>query len=297
MRAYAAILALALGACGADTTSMGLDAGTGATPAHVTSGAGGTGACLSPSAVTDRDGDFRNNAAALADPALCITEERFEEGGTWQLQIIRNTRAPGRVLWVVPHDNENAAFTSAVYGVRRFGGTVVAVETGGARNNGSQDPNRNFDVGNGGKCPQQRGPSPVYTSHVMALHASGAPIVALHTNSPGPPIQVSHPPANVRAFPAPSPIGNPPDDAVVFVASTSPPEANGAMQSTIAALNRSGINVFYEMVSAANNDCSLSNYAALKGIPNYFNLEVAHGDGATQRKMVDILMSQLGIGG
>jgi hypothetical protein len=38
----------------------------------------------------------------------------------------------------------------------------------------------------------------------------------------------------------------------------------------------------------------MSNYAALNGIRNYFNLEVEHGDGTTQKAMIDIIMRLTG---
>jgi hypothetical protein len=43
----------------------------------------------------------------------------------------------------------------------------------------------------------------------------------------------------------------------------------------------------------------MSNYAALKGIRNYINIEVAHTDGVTQRQLIDVavgLLLQHGIG-
>jgi hypothetical protein len=89
------------------------------------------------------------------------------------------------VLWIVPHDNEGDAFDTAVYGVRTYGGTVVAVKTGGKRMNGLQDPNRNFDIGGGEQCPRQVARSPDYTKRVMRWWDGSAPILALHTNEPG----------------------------------------------------------------------------------------------------------------
>lgn len=288
----AAVATLMLGACGAELSNAGLEAAAGGGGQPAT-----RGGCLTPGQVKDRD--FQTHAAALSDPNLCITEKKFEEGGlAWHLEVISNTRAPRRVLWVVPHDNEKAAFATALYAVRRYGGTAVAVEANGARFFGGQDPNRNFDAGTG-RCPLQRAPSPLYTSAVLSEHGAG-PIVGLHTNSRGGPISFGRPPANVEAFPAAAPaggaLGSSPDDTLAFVASTRPPDANPALLAEVKALNNAGINVFYEKVSAANNDCSLSNYAALKGIDGYYNLEVVDGDTATQMRMVDILMAQKGIG-
>jgi hypothetical protein len=251
--------------------------------------------CVGINEIEDRDGDFQRNRAALSDPTLCLRQDVFDEGEHWVLQIIQNRRDPGRVLWAVPHDNENDAFDSAVYAVRRYGGTVVAVETGGRRLNGRQDPNRNFDIGTGSRCPQQLVPSPIYTERFMRWWTPGAPIIALHTNARGGGISVAQPAPNARPFPAPQALGKVPDHTVVFVASTLPPEANPALRAQVDALNRNRVNVLYELVSEQNSDCSMSNYAALKRIQNYFNVEVVQTDGTGQRQIIDVLMGVMGV--
>ena len=61
----------------------------------------------------------------------------------------------------------------------------------------------------------------------------------------------------------------------------------------ISRLRRLKLNVIYEHVRPNRNDCSLSNYLLLKrgtGLGQYFNIEVVHGDTATQRKMIDTLL-------
>ena len=253
-----------------------------------------TDRCLSVAEVHDRDGDFSRNAAALASPNLCIMQETFREGPlTWRLEIVRNKTSPHSYFWFVPHDNENVAFDTAIYGVTAYGGTVVAVDTGGSRFNGPQDPNRNFDAGTGRKCPQQVAASPLYTAAVMKWRG-GAPVIALHSNERGfggdghggaGGISILRPlPGNVP-YPAAQPLQTrSPSDSVVFVASTG---GEGALGSLIAAFNSAGLNVIREQVSAGNNDCSLSNYMALTGSGKYINLEVVHGDGAGQRKMLN----------
>jgi len=88
-----------------------------------------------------------------------------------------------------------------------------------------------------------------------------------------------------------------PDDTMVFVASTERPDRDEPLAQFVDKLNRSGVNVLYEVVSKHSNDCSMSNYAALMGIRNYFNIEVVAGDGAGQRRVLDALIKALPPGG
>jgi hypothetical protein len=269
-------------------------------------------ACLSPEEIDDRDGDIGRNKAKLASADLCIQMDQFDEGGQrWALMIIRHRpdpkRGPGRFLWMVPHNNEHDAFDSAVSSVSLYGGTVVAVKTGGTRFNGPQDPNRNFDVGPEfgahGKCREQVARSPLYTEHVMRWRGEGAPIIALHTNEPGfagdgrggaGGISILHPLSGATPFRAKAAaIGRSPDDTMVFVASPRKPEADAELMAFVERLREHGINVMYETVSLARNDCSMSNFAAIRGIRNYANVEVVQGDGATQRKIVEALVGLL----
>lgn len=262
-----------------------------------------TAHCLSPTQVEDRDGDFKRNRSALSSAEFCIQQDTFTEGGLrWVLQIVYSKKNPHSVLWVVPHDNEDDAFDSAVYGLQQHGGTIVAVETGGSRFNRSQDPNRNFNSGTA-KCPEQIAPSPVYTSRVMKWWRERTPIVALHTNERGYAgdgkggaggISISKVPDGARAFrTAKSITAKSPDDTLVFVASTEQPENDANLKRFVQTLNQKGINVLYEHVSRTRNDCSLSNYAALNNIRDYINIEVVRTDGPAQRAMIDIVLQTM----
>ena len=112
------------------------------------------GRCLDPTEIVDPSKEVSRNRVALASSRLCVMHYEFDEGGLgWRFLVVRETSHPDTVLWVVPHDDEGAAFDSAVQGVRRYGGTIVAVKTGGERLNHGQDPNRNFDLGSGPLCP------------------------------------------------------------------------------------------------------------------------------------------------
>ena len=259
--------------------------------------------------IVDRDGDFQRNLAELSTNDLCLKMDVFHEGGqTWILQIIQHKLDPGRILWFVPHDNENDAFDSAVYGLKRYHGTIVAVETGGTRFNGRQDPNRNFQIENATtRCRDQVAPSPIYTERVLRWHKGNALIFALHTNERGYAgdghggaggISIAKPlPGNIPFRAQGHAPGLSPDDTVVFLASTAPPQADRNLMTFVQTLQQNQINVLYETVSATHNDCSLSNYAALSGQRDYINLEVVQSDGQTQRMLVDRILDLLPPGG
>jgi hypothetical protein len=259
--------------------------------------------CLAPAAVEDSSGTVQRNGAALSASALCLELATFDEGPLhWRLLTVQNRAAPARVLWVVPHDNEGDAFDSALYGVRTYGGTIVAVKTGGSRMNGPQDPNRNFDAGTGRKCPRQVARSPLYTRKVLQAWNRAAPIIALHTNERGyqgdgkggrGTISISRETPGMVPFRAKAAIGASPDDTIAYVASLQPPQANRRLMAFVTALNDKGINVAYEMVTPSRNDCSLSNYAALTNAPHYVDLEVMETDGDTQRRMLGMVLGEL----
>lgn len=107
---------------------------------------------------------------------------------------------------------------------------------------------------------------------------------------------------HLRPFPTRDALGQSPDDTMVYVASTQPPGHQSALIRLVKRLNAKWIDVAYEIVSRAGNDCSLSNYTVLRGIGPYFNVEVVHddedpqrGDNQSQRQMIDILMEEVGI--
>ena len=132
--------------------------------------------------------DFRR----LADPELWrdleVQRIEFRDGRTfWRLYRIANLRRGDGPLWLVPHDNENAAFQAAVYAVRSYGGVVMAVEEG--RSLAGPDSRANMDVAQGGDVDPNRNfrdDSPDFTGAMLAdLGAPARLMVALHTNDPG----------------------------------------------------------------------------------------------------------------
>lgn len=239
--------------------------------------------CAAPAALADRDDDFSMFGAS------CASEASFTEGGTaWSVATIRSGR-PGP-LFVVPHDDEDAALGTAAYALGRYGGAVTAVETGGSRFAGRIDPNRNFDAG-----PLACGRPGRSERFVAAmLEPGGRPVVALHTNERGVAaaggsgsVSIRAPYAGATAFPA----AGADEDAMVILAARGGADDPSVRRLTDA-LNARGINVLVERVDLAATDCSMSHYAVAAGLP-YANVEARDGDGATQRAILDALMPLL----
>jgi hypothetical protein len=128
------------------------------------------------------------------DPAyltgITVTQTRFKENGfNWNLIRLTNSAKPDGPLWVVSHDDENAAFESMISALRIYGGTGIAVNSGpksirqqrGYGRCGETsaivtlcDPNRNFSDY-----------SPLFTNAILEQVVPQQPVIALHTNSPG----------------------------------------------------------------------------------------------------------------
>lgn len=272
--------------------------------------------CLHPDQVFDEDGDVARNRKALSSRDLCLRLEVFSEGRlNWVLQIVQNRKNPNGPLWAVPHDDEDVAFDSAVYGVLKYGGTVVAVERNHDRYNRigkrKQDPNRNFQIRGESKCRLQLARSPEFTRRFMRWHKAGQPVIALHTNKEGydlvPELDEEKskgnvsigierkPESNITEFPAARPIrAKSPNDTLIYVASALPSGSDERLVRFVRALNAEGIHVLYEHVE--RNDCSMSNYAVRQNLP-YVNIEVVDGDDTgAQARMIDAVMKLIRAG-
>jgi hypothetical protein len=255
-------------------------------------------ACLSPANM--KDGDVRRNAAVFeADSTLCLSELQFEENGlTWSLTIVDNTRHPKGPTIYLPHDNEDSAFDTALYGIRKYGGKMVAVEAGDSREFKGQDPNRNFGETAKSTAPcndMRRKPAPLFTQFMLDLRgASPNFILTLHNNANGHSgnggsggISVERSSSVMKGLKAPN--GGDEDDAILL-AGTQPFEKDQKAQRAAAYFHKAGINVIYEHVLAERNDCSFSNYVVLNKIAPYYNVEAEHGHTAQQKAMLDVLM-------
>lgn len=252
------------------------------------------GACRTPADVVAATGDrdVRRLASVLADASLCLGVVRVDGSARpWTLVIVANADRPGP-RWVLPHDNEQSAFDAGVEAVRRYGGVLVAVEAGETRMWRGVDPNRIFGDGacGGGRA------DPAYTSAVLAGLDRRFPIVALHSNERrGGTISLARPYPGATAFRAApgtaASAGGPrrDDDTLVILAGRSRPDT-AAARADIAWFTSRGVNVLYETVRSGRSDCSLSNHAALAGLPQSVTVEVAHGDTASARALVDLVM-------
>lgn len=142
-------------------------------------------------ALRDIDDDVGRNIGTLGFfDDIDVSEYRFTENGfDWHLVRFVSTERPAGPLWMVPHDDESAAFDAMIAAVKAYGGVGIAVNSGpgssrlqtgngicGVRSGvtASCDPNRNFDA-----------KTPLFTSAFLNLRAAGQPVIALHTNSPG----------------------------------------------------------------------------------------------------------------
>jgi hypothetical protein len=245
--------------------------------------------CAAIGEIVDADDDW---GAIFAGTSGCARVDRFAESGVaWTVQTVQSTRRGP--LFVVPHDDEQTALDTAGYALARYGGTVVAVDTGGERRNGAIDPNRNFNLGKS-RCAGP--PTPEFTDAILRTRRAQQPIIALHTNKPGTEgrggggdISILSLPGNATPFVSARASGGlASEDAFILIATTEGPDNRG-VRSLVEALNARGASVAVETVIPGRSDCSLSNYTALNGITRYFNIEAPEGAGATQRRLLDIL--------
>ena len=122
------------------------------------------------------------------------------------------------------------------------------------------------------------------------------PYLALHNNTNGGGVSVLKSSKSVQSFLAypreqvTHGKGLKDEDSLVYIAGShsKPPSRK------INRLLHEGMHVKYERVNRTNNDCSMSNYVVLgKHSERYYNIEAQHGDGRTQRKMIDKLMEHI----
>ncbi|MBI1385916.1 MAG: hypothetical protein GC150_13505 [Rhizobiales bacterium] len=274
--------------------------GTSSAPATAGDDAAGSGDCLPADRITrSTDEDIRRNAAAILNGRFCYRVDQIVEGGQkWTFQTITAPQTGGRTpTFFVPHDNEQEAFDTGIQLLREFGGTLLAVSAGENRFFGQIDPNRYFgdDPSRTKACASLKGrAAPAYTARVMAVFDRQTPIITLHNNTDGGAISARVRTDKELGHMAPSPISPDPDD-LVYITSTEALRRGSADDKRLRDLLDLGINVIFERVSLANNDCSLSNYAALIGrAGDYYNIEAEHGHAKEQLAISRRLLGYLG---
>ena len=189
------------------------------------------------------------------------------------------------------------SFDNAVAALKTYGGTLVAIETGGKRNQDGIDPNRNFSSDGVGCRKLGDDATPKFTGVFRSLFDPGQPIIALHNNTGKriPTGGVGHVtmddvPKDMDEHPAKdrnSPLSS--DTALVLL--TSPVPVSTTSKSEAANLSSQGINAVIESVREGKGDCSLSNYTLLTGHPSYFNVTVDDDESDKQRKIIDVIMA------
>ena len=235
--------------------------------------------------------DLKRNARSMG--SLCANRIAFHEGGQqWNFLLVWNPSAPKGPFWYLPHDNEESAFSAAVYAAKRYGGGFLAVEANGQRYASGKDPNRNFKKGSS------------YSKNIFKIidtyKSSGMPYLALHSNEEGHlssggsgTVSIRNSSKNAQAFPAGTietghQKGLQDEDSLIYLAGKT------IDKKRIKQFNAAGLHVKYETVTASSNDNSMSNYIVLqKNGADYINIEVEHGDTKTQKKMIDRIMKVL----
>jgi len=245
--------------------------------------------------------DIRRNLHQLKH--LCVHKINFVEGKQhWEMLLVTHPKHAKGFFWFLPHDNENTAFDSAIYAVRQYGGGFLSVLSGGKRYHQGQDPNRNFSESlyKEPSCRFQKAPSPYYTQTIFKIidvyKGRSAPYLSIHNNTNAGGISVLRSSSNVRSYPA-YPLekikrgkGLADEDNLVYIAGRHSVPSRKKLNKLL----QNGLNVKYEMVRSSNNDCSMSKYIVLgKHTDRYYNIEAQHGDVATQRRMIDLLVRRI----
>ena len=242
----------------------------------------------------------RNAHIFRQDPELCLSRRAVSENGlAWKFTVISNSdHKTGPTIFLL-HDNENTAFDAALYGVRKYGGKLVAVESGEKRVfQNTQDPNRNFGttLSQTHVCAGMRTkPAAGFTGLLLDLQGKDAPFfLTMHNNSDGHHLGGIR--GGVRAARRTSlvysmllPIIGDADDAVLLAGDRYLSE-NLQAGKVADYFRKAKINVIYERVWASKNDCSFSNFVVLNGLGDYYNIEAQHGHFDAQKKMLDALM-------
>lgn len=240
--------------------------------------------------------DIRKNYKQLQ--GLCTHVVAFKEGKiNWKMLLVSNEKARHGLFFFLPHDNENSAFATALYAVRHYGGGFLSVVTGDKRYNHGQDPNRNFSNSSNRICKEQVAPSPLYTTLVFSIidyyKNHTLPYIALHNNTNRGAISALKSSAKTKSYLAyplkqvKRGVGLADEDSIIYIAGIH----DTPSKNRLSALIEAGLNVKYESVNSANNDCSMSNFVVLeKGTTNYYNIEAQHGKTATQIEMLKRLI-------
>lgn len=253
--------------------------------------------CVAPSASGDRE----IAAASAGVPGLCVRSVALADVGLMIPLALVDSGRPGP-LFVVPHDDEDAALVAGIAALQRHGGRLVAVRSGGTRDIGrgrrAVDPNRIFgDRRTGAVCPGGRRPAIAYTEAVLSARLPGQPILGLHSNKPGPPLSARPAPRGMTAVfpPVPLPAGDrfADPDTFLIVPVRDDPADQARVQPKVARFGAAGATVLLETITPPG-DCSLSSFLVLSGQPDYVTVEVRDGDSRTSGRLIDLVLARPG---
>lgn len=261
---------------------------------------GPTALTSAPCVPLQESGDAEIAAAGASVSGLCVHSVAIRDGALTIPLALVDTGRPGP-LFVVPHDDENAALSAGIAALGRHGGRLVAVRAGGRRDlvsaSGTRvDPNRIFgDRRTGPVCPGGRRPSVAYTEAVLGARMSGQPVIGLHSNKPGPPLSSRPAPKGMTAIfpPLPPPRGDrfaDPDTFLIVPAGVGAAE-RARVAARIGRYGAAGATVLLETIEPPG-DCSLSSFLVLSGRPDYVTIEVRDGDRATSERLIELVLGR-----
>jgi len=234
--------------------------------------------------VNPNESDFFNNDLAN----LCVKRISFnDENITWDFTLVWNPEDKGP-FYYLPHDDEDAAFDTAVYSANFYGGGFLAVNNNEERIYKGIDPNRNFYKNK-------------YTKNILTIINSFKedyyPYITLHNNKNGykgnggkGTISMLKEDKYHKSFPVKN-ISNKfgdlaDEDNLIYLV------GKNVNKKKVDVLNFYGINVIYELVTKKTYDGSLSNYLVIeKNNDHYLNLESEMGNAKIQKKMLDLVIS------
>jgi len=251
--------------------------------------------------------DIKRNIKQLED-GVCMHSLFFKEAKyEWELLLIYNVNQPKGLFWFLPHDDENSAFDSAVYAIKKYGGGMLSVVSGNHRHFKGQDPNRNFGIDKETVkvCKKQYYPAPLYAQYIFEIidsyKAKNLPYMSLHNNKNGwygnggsGGVSILNESRYVKSYPSGKVLsglakGIKDEDSLVYIAGTDKYPNKLKLQSLL----DKGIHVKYEIVNQRNNDCSMSNFVILNKRDDYFNIETEEGSTDTQKEMIDKIIDIL----
>ncbi len=250
--------------------------------------------------------DLKRNMKAMQ--SLCVYQVKFTENKfSWKMILVYNPKKSNGPFWFLPHDDENTAFSSAIYSTKKYGGGFLAVESHGDRYFMGQDPNRNFGetTQTAYTCSKQKYAAPKYSKNIFkiidAFKKRGQPYLAIHNNKNGwygnggtGGISIQHSSRSTKSYPSGKvkvgqKMGIKDEDSLVYIAGISTTPKSSKLNNLL----KRGMHTKYEIVNKNNNDCSMSNYVVLRKGGHYYNIESEHGDTVAQKQMIDQLMNIL----